>query len=124
MTRSMTTPTGRSSAATWVMLLAGPVIWYVYFWLVYLLAEGVCRVGGLDFEFMGMTGLSFVTIAVTAGASTLTVISALRSYSSWRKGPRDGSGYLGMAFAGLVLSGIFLLAVLATGLPALVLRPC
>ena len=124
MTRPSVSPTGDGSTATWVMLLAGPVIWYVYFWLVYLVAEGVCRLGGFDFEIMRLTGLSFVTIVVTAGASALTVISGLRSYSSWRKGPRDGSGYLGMAFAGVVLSGIFLLSVLATGLPALVLEPC
>jgi hypothetical protein len=124
MTRSTTSPTGGGSAGTWLMVLAGPVIWYVYFWLVYLVAEGVCRLGGFDFEVMGLTGLSFVTIAVTGGASALIVVSGLRSYSSWRKAPRDGSGYLGLAFAGVVLSGIFLLAVLATGLPALVLRPC
>ena len=124
MTRPSISPTGGGSAATWVMLLAGPVIWYAYFWLVYLLTEGVCRLGGFDFEIMGLTGLSFVTMTVTAGASALTVISGRRSYSAWREGPLDGSGQTGMAFAGLVLSGIFLLSVLATGLPALVLEPC
>ena len=124
MTGSTTSQADRSSAGTWVMLLAGPVIWYAYFWIVYLLAEGVCRLGGLDFTVMGLTGLSLLTIAMTVGASALAIISGRRSYSSWRDEHVAATGRAGLSFAAFVLSGIFLFSVLATGLPALVLEPC
>jgi hypothetical protein len=124
VTGSTTSRAERGSAGTWVMLLAGPVIWYGYFWLVYLMAEGVCRLGGPDFTVMGLTGLSWLTIAMTVGASALTIISGHRSYSSWRDKRVAATGSTGLSFAGFVLSGIFLFSVLATGLPALVLEPC
>ena len=124
MTGSTTSQANRTSAATWIMLLAGPTIWYVYFWVVYLLAESVCRRGGLDFTVIGMAGLSLLTIAITVAASALMRHRRPPKLLIWREEDVAATGRAGLSFAALVLSGIFLLAVLATGLPALGLEPC
>ena len=124
MTRASASPRSRSSTATWMMLLAGPMVWYFYFWIVYLLAEGACQLDGLKFGLLGLPAVSTVTLAFTLGASTLVTIAARRSYQEWKDGSPAIDDDRGLALAGLLLSGIFLVSILATGLPALAMEPC
>jgi glucan phosphoethanolaminetransferase (alkaline phosphatase superfamily) len=105
---------------TWILLLAGPVVWYAYFWLVYLGVETGCRIAGSNSGTLGVSHLSLFTLALTAAAFLMILVAGIRNYRAWRSAERA----IGLPFAGLVLSVIFAMSVLATGLPALVLPPC
>ncbi len=108
-----TQPDSRGFVPRWVWLfLAGPVIWYFYFWVVYLAAEAGCAAdtGALvTWVTIGMTGATIVAIA----------------YYTWRAGRAAGEkGARPLIKAGYLIGGIFLVATLFVGVPALVLHPC
>jgi len=102
-----------------VLFLAGPVIWYAYFWLVYLIAEAGCTPGGLSLD---SAGVALVTVGVTVLAGAATTILGVGAAKAIGHG-RDGNWRL-MHWGGAVLGGLFTLAILLVGLPALVFAPC
>lgn len=120
----------------WAIVLAGAVIWFAHFGAVYLLAEAACGFDLLDTEVAGLTVLSVVILALTAVAAVATAIPALMALRRWRANPADDAepspGALAhplerdraLAFVGFILNLLFVLAILAVGLPALVLAPC
>lgn len=106
---------------TWVVLfLAGPVIWYLHFWVVYLAAEAVCSGAGSAQEVAGAGWLSAFVIVTTAGAVALIagLAVAARRVDS-RSGHRSE-----LARSGAALGFVFAVATLFVGLPAIVLPPC
>lgn len=125
----------------WVLFLAGPVIWYGHFWLVYLLAEAICDNGGSDTHWLGLRPLTFITVAATAVAAALATVLAS---AAWRRsrglpGSSPGSASAGdprhpdpavatsesaLAFTGALLGVTFVVSILFVGVPALFLRPC
>lgn len=118
----------RPSRTIWIVFLAGPVVWYGHFWLVYLLAEAVCEAGGSDARWVGLRPLSFVTVATTAvAAATALLFTAW----AWRRvrgdGPSDpdvAENESALAFTGVLLGLVFFVSILFVGIPALFLRPC
>lgn len=123
---------------TWLiaLFLAGPVIWYLYFWWVYLVAEASCNLSP-ELQVLEMPVSTLVTIVSTllAGSVIVTgIVFAVRARA--RLGPgsvsepegqvaadrREERGFL--RFGGIALGLLFLVATLITGLPALVLAPC
>lgn len=108
---------------SWAWLfLAGPVIWYGHFWIVYLAAEWGCHVAG-DFLLLGRSGVAVLTLALTGVGAGLIVAQMARAR---QLGSRDGPAEQPSEFgrAGLLLGLIFVIGVLFVGLPALVLTPC
>lgn len=108
-----------------VLFLAGPVIWYLHFWLVYLLAEAGCVAGtDLASETMWSSQTKWLTVAIiatTAAAVALTAWFTLRAWRRWRTAqPSQGT----LAFGGFVMGLLFMLAILMVGMPALVMPPC
>lgn len=98
-----------------VLFLAGPVIWYAHFWLVYLIAEAGCTPGGLSLDSSGVT---LVTVGVTVlalGATVTLGVLAVRDVGD----TMDGNWHL-MHWGGAVLGGLFALAIALVGFPALV----
>lgn len=92
------------------LFLAGPVIWYLYFWVVYLAAEAGCTANSgavVTWTTIGLTGATMVAI----GYYTLRA----------RRPDDDGSPLLK---AGVLLGVFFVIATLFVGVPALVLQPC
>ncbi|MEX2423751.1 MAG: hypothetical protein WD990_07215, partial [Acidimicrobiia bacterium] len=62
----------------WVVLfLAGPVIWYLHFWIVYLAAEAACAAGGPGREVVGVPLLSAFVVVATALAVAMICWLAL-----------------------------------------------
>ena len=102
-----------------VLFLAGPVIWYSYFWLVYLIAEAGCTPGGLSLDASGVT---LITVGVTVLAGAATTILGVNAARALGDGT-DGNWRL-MHWGGAVLGGLFTLAIILVGLPALVFAPC
>jgi len=125
----------RLARRTWVVFLAGPVTWFTYFMIVYLIAEAGCTGDGPGLNAFNPPVPAAATLVATAVAA-LTCLGAARwAYVRWRTsqrglaadeaadlaGPlpeRDRGGSL--AFAGFLLSLFSFLAVLFVGLPALV----
>ena len=105
----------------WVVLfLAGPVIWYLFFWLVYLMAEAAC-VSSLAFtETAGIPTVSFITIALTVITAVPVVWFMLRAF---RKVDGD-SPHHALVTAGGIMGISFFVATVFVGLPAFFFSPC
>ncbi|MGH9008744.1 MAG: hypothetical protein ACRDYF_02740 [Acidimicrobiia bacterium] len=129
-------------ASIWVLFLAGPVIWTLHFFAVYLLAEAVCATGGFDARVAGLRILSFLTVAATVAAVGAIAFFAQRAWRRWRHPPVATATATGavaarpsasadqresetvLALGGVLLGALFLVAVLFVGLPAFFLQSC
>ena len=107
---------GRSPLfSRWIVLfLAGPVIWYLHFWAVYLAAEAACAAGGTGIELGGWPLLSVFVIVATVLAVAAIWFLALRA--------RRWGGQF--ARVGALLGVLFAVATLFVGAPTLFLPPC
>ncbi|MBW3576961.1 MAG: hypothetical protein KY462_04330 [Actinobacteria bacterium] len=131
----------RSVRRTWAVLLAGPVIWFSHFMVVYLVAEAGCTGGGPGLVVFNPPVPVVVTWVSTVIAVPLCAAAAWWAWRRWRasvdvlKGaPDDASELSGeldddrrrgsLAFAGLLLSLFSIVAVAFTAAPAMVLGPC
>ena len=105
----------------WIVLfLAGPVIWYLFFWVVYLMAEAAC-VSTLAFtETSGLPTVSLLTIALTLVAAIPVVWFMVRAF---RQSDGD-SPHHALVKAGGILGISFFVATVFVGLPALFFPPC
>lgn len=134
----------------WLIVLAGPVIWFAHFGAVYLLSEVACRFGLLEGEVLGLRALAVVVLAATIVAAAGALVPSVLAWRRWHHLVASGigtppeqrgavsdrphpSGRVGaaspdrdrsLAFVGVLLGVMFVLAILAVGLPALVLAPC
>jgi hypothetical protein len=116
--------------SVWLLFLAGPVIWISHFMAVYLLVEAACATAATQHELLGMHVLSVATLAATAAAVILTVVTSGRAYARWRSAT-SGGDWLdvtdrnpGLAFAGFLLGVVSIAAICFVGLPAAFLEPC
>ena len=112
-----------------ILFLAGPVIWYHHFWLVYLLAEAICDDGGSEARWLGLRPLSFITVATTAAAAGLVLVLAAWAWRRYRHGgghsdPAVAESERALAFTGALLGLVFFVSILFVGVPALFLQPC
>ena len=117
--------------AVWLLFLAGPTLWFTHFILVYVLAEVLCKpLAGVD----GVTSLPLISVLTIVATIVFAVATAagawlaFRRWREWQDSPRDEeqSAMQGetLVFTGFLLGLLFTVAVLMTGAPALVLRPC
>lgn len=127
----------RRARVTWVVFLAGPVIWFAHFMLVYLVAAAGCIGGGPGLRLLDPPVPAVVTLAATAVAAVACLGFAGWGYWWWRasmhqpgeagdrsSGPEDDDRGGSLAFAGFLLSLLGFVTVLFVGLPALVLPSC
>ncbi len=115
----------------WVLFLAGPVIWFLHFIIVYLMVEAGCAADRYDAELAGLPALSFVTVALTVVATAVALELARRARRMWRARATDPDDWLagddrnaGLALAGALLGVMSAAAILFVGVPAVVLQPC
>jgi len=110
-------PHQRTFVPRWAWLfLAGPIIWYLYFWVVYLAAEAGCTADAGEV-------VTWVTIGLTGGTMVAVAYYAWRAARARTEGDDDdGSGSL--IRAGFLMGLVFVVASLFVGVPALVLQPC
>lgn len=117
-------PRDRSAVVPWMLLLAGPVVWAAHFISVYLAAEASCAAE--EEGAIGFIGPDALVVGVI-GATVVGALACLAAAgAAWRRSHGDvGSEVEGaMGWAG-VLTGLgSAVAVLAVGLPALVVGPC
>jgi hypothetical protein len=105
----------------WIVLfLAGPVAWYLFFWVVYLMAEAAC-VSSLAFtETAGIPTVSFITLALTLVSAVPVVWFMFRAL----RRSQDESPHQPLVLAGAILGISFFVATVFVGLPAFFFSPC
>jgi hypothetical protein len=121
--------------APWFAFLGGAAAWALHLMVGYVLTEIACRSERLDVVLLGLPGLDVFGFAVTLVAAATAVGAAFVAFATFPNGARadpvDDTGdheTFGrrrfMAFAGLVMNGLFMIAILAAGLPFMFLRTC
>jgi len=130
-----------NSRILWQGLLAGPIIYALYFITVYLLAEAACHTGFLAGIVGGLPLLSVTLLIITLAAALCTLINGLSNYRRWRQRQQQlarnqsrtdaeyatanpETSVLFMAFGGLLLSILFTVMILFTGIPTVTLQAC
>lgn len=131
----------RALRLNWVVFLAGPVIWLVHFMVVYLAAEAGCTGTGPGLAAFAPPVPVTVTAVATVVAVGLCAGAAWWALQRWRASAQDvredpersadaapefddEHRRSSLAFIGLLLSLLSLVAVLFTAAPAVVLGSC
>lgn len=113
--------------------LSGPVVWSAYLVASYLLVESACSVRLSGPFLLGLPMISLLTLALGVLAIALILYPGWRAWRAWRElryqpasSAESDSATSGpfLAYGGLILNALFLLVMLFTVLPALVLGPC
>lgn len=111
-------------------LFTAPVVWAVHFLVCYIVAAIFCE--RPDFLGGDFNTLRAVIAAVTALALAMIVLSAALAWRQWGFGtgdpPHDDPTHrdrlLFQGYATLLLSGLSLVAVIFTAMPALFITQC
>ena len=129
----------RRARITFVVFLAGPIIWSVHFMLVYLVTEAGCTGDGPGLELFDPPVPTVLTLTATAVAAVASLAFAAWAYRRWRAtrhepaadeaddlsgGLEDRNRGGTLSLAGFLLSLLSFVTVLFVGLPALVLPAC
>lgn len=109
-----------SSWRLWVVFLGGPATWFVHFMIVYLTAEAVCTppLVGSEQPWSDTALDTFVLIATVVAAVACIALALVATVA----GRREPEQWLWWVSA--VLATGSCVAVLAVGLPSLVVGPC
>ena len=116
----------------WFGVLAGPIAWSVHLLVSYTLVTLVCKAGFHGSMILGVSGVGVLVAFVTLMPALVTLYAGTVAYRTWR---RTGGGALiaadqrdepssFLALSGVVLSGLFFLAIVLAAVPAFVLPPC
>lgn len=119
-------------------LIAGPLVWTAHFLTVYLFTAIACAHGFFDHQVLGTNIVRLVGGAATLVAVVLILDAAFVSWMRWRGRPADGqpeplpphdssdlaSRRRFIAYAGLLLCGISLIATVWESLPLIFFASC
>ena len=119
-------------------LIAGPLVWTVHFLTLYILTAIACAHGFFHEEVLGVRVVPLVGGAVTLIAVALILDAVVLAYRRWRGMPSDrqpaplpphdandvASRRRFMAYAGLLLSGLALIATVWETLPIVFFATC
>jgi hypothetical protein len=120
----------------WLKLLAGPLIWSLYFFVGYGVIEATCKSELARVNFWGFPALSVFVLGWTLLALLAALYMGFLAYRDWQRSPEDNSNGATawgsmenyrpfMNFGGVLLSGLSSLTILMMGLlPLLFLQPC
>lgn len=111
--------------------LLAPIVWMLYFVFVYSLQGAGCA-AGLDLvRLNGANMLDIVLGILTLTASAAIVVSGIWSFVVWRRLLRDlpeGETHARratfLAYGALLHAGLFLVAVIWSGIPILLIDAC
>lgn len=123
----------RESRTVWLVFLAGPLLWFAHFMLVYLVAEAGCTGEGT-----GLTAFDPPVPAVTTVVATVLFAAGCLAATVWglrwwrrghtptraRDSAAESSAFASLAFVGALLSALSFLAVLFVGVAGVVFTGC
>ena len=119
-------------------LIAGPLVWTAHFLSLYVFTAIACAHGFFEDELFGVRIVPLVGGAITVIAVALILDALVLSFRRWRGRPFDGetaplpphdsndvaSRRRFMAYAGVLLSGIALIATIWETLPIVYFASC
>jgi hypothetical protein len=119
-------------------LIGGPLVWTAHFLTIYIFTAVACAHGFFHDEILGIGIVPLVGGAATLLAVVLILDAGFLSWRRWRGRPFDGeppplpphdandvqSRRRFMAYAGLLLSGISLIATVWESLPLVFFASC
>ena len=119
-------------------LIAGPLVWTAHFLTIYIFTAIACAHGFFHDEIFGIRAVPLVGGAISVVAIALILDAGFVSWRRWRGLPIDGapeplpphggndvaSRRRFMAYAGLLLCGISLIATVWETLPILFFASC
>jgi hypothetical protein len=105
-------------------VLAGPIVWAIHFVVVYAIGEFGCRANFNNWQFISPANIQMVIAAATIVGLIAVGGSGLLAYRYWREQPDDSTLIRFLGMTGILLSLLFLLAILATFTPIFVLPVC
>jgi len=109
------------AVSAWVAVLAGPVAWFASLLANFALTAQICA-----------RGWKALLFAVTILALILTASAGVLAWRLWRETgvelPGETAGVAGfrrsMGLAGVLLSGMFVVVIIAQAIPNLIFRGC
>ena len=113
----------------WPAFLAGPIIYGVYFLIVYTMGEFGCFAGLQRFTFLGWNVIRLTTIGATVVAVLAIVVAGFSTFRSWRRlrdnppNPEDDDPRF-MLLVGTWLTGIFGVVTVLSVVPSLLGTVC
>jgi hypothetical protein len=129
-----TTPSLSSTvhAGSIVRLLLAPSIYAIYFAVVYFFVEAACNGGPDSGPALGGAAINSIVLIATAVTTVVLLLWTVVAFAGWwrvRRAGRAGQADRPLvrdfyALVGFMLSLLFTLVTLATGLPALILDAC
>lgn len=109
----------------WLGVLAGPIVYSLYFIAGYLLAEVTCKT---DWVALQPMNLDWFIGGMTVLAALLTLATTIHGYRTWQRHceRRDdvGEALAFMAWGGFLLSLLFTLLIGVTGVAVFFVTPC
>lgn len=116
----------------WLSLATGAVIWSLHLVVSYALTSLACEHGLLQLRWGSYTASRWVVIGLTVVAAAAVLYATIRAYRDWRhllqaNGEQEdepGGRFRLMAFLGVTLNGIFLLGIVVSLIPSLILPLC
>ncbi len=120
-------PVGRRGQL-WFGLLGGAVAWTAHLMLAYLIAEFGCLTAAGHRAYLGLTAVTWAVLGVSAATLLVALAATLVAERNRRRlPPYEGDARPGayVAYAGVILSGMFSFVILVESLPILFyLRDC
>jgi magnesium-transporting ATPase (P-type) len=115
----------------WFSVGTGVVVWVIHFLAIYVVVELVCRQNWLNFTILGISGTQVTTLLITVIGVAIVATAGMVSYQQWRRLREENKDwhsirerYRFMIFSGLVMNVVFIVLMILTFLPSLVLPVC
>jgi hypothetical protein len=112
-------------------LLAGPVLWFVHFVLVWGMAELGCRINFSNMELITPANIQNFVIVSTLIALIAVLVGGFVAYGGWRRLQRTHENLLVgedrlrfLTMLALLLCGLFLFSIIFTATPVFFLDIC
>jgi hypothetical protein len=119
-------------SSLWGSLATGVVIWSLHLIISYALVSLACERGLLQANLGAFALARWITIGLTVIAAAAVFYAGLVAYRNWRhlrrthlaNGEEPGGRFRFMAWLGVLLNGLFLLAIVVALFPLLFLPLC
>ncbi len=113
----------------WYSLATGAVVWSLHLIISYMLSSLACERGLFQAVWNGYTLSRWIVIGLTVLSILLVSYAGIVAYRNWQQlrrgnGSEPAGRFRFMAYAGIVLNGIFLLSILISLIPTLLMPLC
>jgi hypothetical protein len=112
-------------------IMAGPILWFVHFIVVYGMAEFGCRANFNNWQYFAPENIRLAIAGITGGMLIIVAVGGMMALRQWNRLPREaereGTPEAYMRFLvmmGILLSALFFMSIVVTAVPAFFLNVC